>query len=227
MKNGQLKDIENGGINRHEELDQPFIQPKRAVAHEDEDRGNTIKNGSIGMVLLSTGVAVCGSFQFGICVDYSAPSQSSIRKDLRLSITEYSMFGSILSIGAVLGAFTSGKIAETLGRKGGAILLDIGISLFSYVVSAAGMFVGSILVGFSFSLKIYVAFFSIGMGAGPWVIMSKIFPIDAKGVGGACELVWRLDSFLYLQLSYELEFLRFDTQSQVSIVRIVHLVSVI
>nr|XP_011462679.1 PREDICTED: sugar transporter ERD6-like 16 isoform X2 [Fragaria vesca subsp. vesca] len=71
------------------------------------------------------------------------------------------MFGSILSIGAVLGAFTSGKIAETLGRKGamrmssvictagwlaiyfsqGAILLDIGrfltgygISLFSYVV---------------------------------------------------------------------------------------------
>lgn len=68
MKNGQLKDNENGGINRHEELDQPFIQPKRAVAHEDEDRGNTIKNGSIGMVLLSTGVAVCGSFQFGICV---------------------------------------------------------------------------------------------------------------------------------------------------------------
>lgn len=39
MKNGQLKDNENGGINRHEELDQPFIQPKRAVAHEDKTEG--------------------------------------------------------------------------------------------------------------------------------------------------------------------------------------------
>ncbi|PRQ39021.1 putative major facilitator, sugar transporter, major facilitator superfamily [Rosa chinensis] len=161
MAIGQSTDIENGGINRHEELEQPFIQPKRVVAHEDGDSGNTIKNGSIGMVLLSTGVAVCGSFQFGICVGYSAPSQSAIRKDLRLSITEYSMFGSILSIGAVLGAFTSGKIADSLGRKGamrvssvictagwlaiyfaqGATLLDIGrfltgygISSFSYVV---------------------------------------------------------------------------------------------
>ncbi|KAK9933626.1 hypothetical protein M0R45_020814 [Rubus argutus] len=398
----------------------------QVVAHEDSDSGNNIKNGSIGMVLLSTGVAVCGSFQFGICVGYSAPSQSAIRKDLNLSLAEYSMFGSILSIGAVLGAFTSGWLAVYLSQ--GALSLDIGrfltgygISSFSYVVpvfiaeiapknlrgglatlnqlfiilgasftfiigtiiswrtlaliailpciilvlgqwfipesprwlakvgreeefqvalqrlhgknadvsdemaeiqeyivtlqslpkakildlfqrrylrcviigvglmvfqqfagingvqfyasetfeaagvsgsigtiayaclqvpitllgaflmdtsgrrvlvmvSAAGMFIGAILVGVSFSLKgdgllldwvpllaatgvlIYIAFFSIGMGAGPWVIMSEIFPIDVKGVGGslggACELVWCLDSFLYLQLSYELEFLR-------------------
>lgn len=68
MEIGQLKDIENGDINRHEELEQPFIRRKRVVAHEDSDSWNNIKNGSIGMVLLSTGVAVCGSFQFGICV---------------------------------------------------------------------------------------------------------------------------------------------------------------
>lgn len=68
MEIGQLKDIENGDINKTEELEQPFIGRKRVVAHEDSDSGNNIKNGSIGMVLLSTGVAVCGSFQFGICV---------------------------------------------------------------------------------------------------------------------------------------------------------------
>ncbi|BFG15220.1 hypothetical protein CerSpe_014940 [Prunus speciosa] len=391
----QGKDVERGETSSNqEELEQPFIRRRKVVAHEDDGSGKEFQNESIGMVLLSTGVAVCGSFQFGICVGYSAPTQSAIRKDLNLSLAEYSMFGSILSIGAVLGAITSGKIADFLGRKGamrvssvicivawlaiyfsqGALSLDTGrfltgygIAAFSYVVpvfiaeiapknlrgglatlnqlfivtggsfafivgtiinwralalvatvpclilllgvcfvpesprwlakvgrdkefevalqklrgnnadisdemteiqigvglmvvqqfagingvqfyasetfesagvsskigtiayaclqvaitlvgallmdktgrrvlvmvSAAGMFVGCMLAGTSFSLKgqgllldwvpiiavsgvlIYVAFFSIGMGAGPWVIMSEIFPIDIKGVGGS------------------------------------------
>ncbi|PKI47956.1 hypothetical protein CRG98_031620 [Punica granatum] len=113
------------------------------------------------MVLLSTFVAVCGSFEFGSCVGYSAPTQSAIREDLGLTIAQYSMFGSILTIGAMLGAVTSGRIADFVGRKGamrlsatfciagwlavyfasGALSLDIGrfstgygIGVFSYVV---------------------------------------------------------------------------------------------
>jgi SP family facilitated glucose transporter-like MFS transporter 8 len=31
---------------------------------------------------------------------------------------QYSMFGSILTIGAMLGAITSGRIADFIGRKG-------------------------------------------------------------------------------------------------------------
>ncbi|KAL6293271.1 hypothetical protein ACE6H2_001413 [Prunus campanulata] len=156
------KDVERGETSSNqEELEQPFIRRRKVVAHEDDGSGKEFQNESIGMVLLSTGVAVCGSFQFGICVGYSAPTQSAIRKDLNLSLAEYSMFGSILSIGAVLGAITSGKIADFLGRKGamrvssvicivawlaiyfsqGALSLDTGrfltgygIAAFSYVV---------------------------------------------------------------------------------------------
>lgn len=53
----QHKDVENG-LN---ELENPFIQQAKHV-DSDED------NGSIWMVLLSTCVAVCGSFEFGSCV---------------------------------------------------------------------------------------------------------------------------------------------------------------
>jgi SP family facilitated glucose transporter-like MFS transporter 8 len=94
-------------------------------------------------------------------VGYSAPTQSSIRQDLNLSLAEFSMFGSILTIGAMLGAVMSGKISDFSGRKGamrtsacfcitgwlavfftkGALLLDVGrfftgygIGVFSYVV---------------------------------------------------------------------------------------------
>ncbi|KAK6130381.1 hypothetical protein DH2020_035886 [Rehmannia glutinosa] len=149
----QYKDIENG----HSELEKPFIQQAKRVDSDEEIDGN----GSILMVLLSTCVAVCGSFEFGSCVGYSSPTQSAIREDLKLSLSQFSMFGSIITIGAMIGAITSGRIADFIGRKGAmrmsavfcitgwlavffsmeAYLLDIGrfctgygIGIFSYVV---------------------------------------------------------------------------------------------
>ncbi|CDP03586.1 unnamed protein product [Coffea canephora] len=113
------------------------------------------------MVYLSTFVAVCGAYEFGCCAGYSSPTQSAIREDLNLSISEYSLFGSILTFGAMIGAITSGPIADFVGRKGamrlasgfcvagwlaiyfskGAVPLDIGrmatgygMGVFSYVV---------------------------------------------------------------------------------------------
>lgn len=113
------------------------------------------------MVYLSTFVAVCGSYSFGSCAGYSSPTQSAIREDLNLSIAEFSLFGSILTFGAMIGAITSGPIADYIGRKGamrmssgfcvagwlaiffaqGALALDIGrlatgygMGVFSYVV---------------------------------------------------------------------------------------------
>ncbi|KAL7105061.1 hypothetical protein ACP275_07G022100 [Erythranthe tilingii] len=151
----QEKDIEKYGVDN---LEKPFIQHVKCVDSEEE----TIdENGSISMVLLSTCVAVCGSFEFGSCVGYSSPTQSAIREDLNLSLSQFSMFGSIITIGAMIGAITSGRIADFLGRKGAmrisaifciigwlavyfsteAWLLDIGrfctgygIGIFSYVV---------------------------------------------------------------------------------------------
>jgi len=63
----QHKDIENGGTNGFQYLQEPFIQQgKDACKEVGSDK--SVENGSIGMVLLSTFVAVCGSFSFGTCV---------------------------------------------------------------------------------------------------------------------------------------------------------------
>ncbi|KAL3508018.1 hypothetical protein ACH5RR_033400 [Cinchona calisaya] len=161
----KFNDIENGiGHDVLEELEKPFIQHAKIVDSARDSSSSEAaaeENGSIAMVLLTTLVAVCGSFEFGSCVGYSAPTQSAIRKDLNLTLAEYSMFGSILTIGAMIGAITSGRIADCIGRKGamrisagfciggwlavyfsmGALTLDIGrfctgygIGIFSYVV---------------------------------------------------------------------------------------------
>ncbi|KAJ0610315.1 putative major facilitator, sugar transporter, major facilitator superfamily [Helianthus annuus] len=70
------------------------------------------------MVYLSTFVAVCGSFSFGTGVGYSSPSEAGIKKDLNLTIAQYSLFGSILTFGAMIGAVASGPMADFFGRKG-------------------------------------------------------------------------------------------------------------
>jgi SP family facilitated glucose transporter-like MFS transporter 8 len=70
------------------------------------------------MVYFTTFIAVCGSYEFGACAGYSSPTQEAIRKDLNLSLAEYSLFGSILTFGAMIGAITSGPIADFVGRKG-------------------------------------------------------------------------------------------------------------
>ncbi|XP_019456409.1 PREDICTED: sugar transporter ERD6-like 7 [Lupinus angustifolius] len=70
------------------------------------------------MVYFTTFVAVCGSYEFGACAGYSSPTQDAITEDLNLSLAEYSLFGSILTIGAMIGAITSGPVADFIGRKG-------------------------------------------------------------------------------------------------------------
>ncbi|XP_074316535.1 sugar transporter ERD6-like 16 [Silene latifolia] len=116
----QCNDVGNGENKGLEDLEAPLMvkQQGKNVVYENDESGSEISDdGSIAMVLLCTCVAVCGSFIFGTCVGYSAPTQSAIREDLNLSIAQFSTFGSILTIGAMLGAVTSGRIADFLGRK--------------------------------------------------------------------------------------------------------------
>ncbi|KAK4598808.1 hypothetical protein RGQ29_016030 [Quercus rubra] len=85
------------------------------------DDGGESQSGSssaTGVVVLSTLVAVSGSYVFGTAVGYSSPAQSGIMDDLGLSVAEYSLFGSILTIGAMIGAIVSGQIADYIGRRG-------------------------------------------------------------------------------------------------------------
>ncbi|KAL0371367.1 UNVERIFIED_CONTAM: Sugar transporter ERD6-like 7 [Sesamum angustifolium] len=155
------EDIENGESCVQEEIRAPLLSRVERAGNGDEEKPlKKSSNEERWMVYLTTFVAVCGSYAFGCCAGYSSPTQAAIREDVKLSLAEYSLFGSILTFGAMIGAITSGKIADYIGRKGamivssafctagwlsiyfaqGALLLDIGLAtgygmgVFSYVV---------------------------------------------------------------------------------------------
>lgn len=85
----------------------------------------------------------------------------------------------------------------------GALLMDRSGRRPLLLISTSGLLIGSLMSAVSFYLKIhglfleqvpiialtgilvYIASYSIGMGAVPWVIMSEIFPINIKGIGGS------------------------------------------
>ncbi|KAG2551731.1 sugar transporter ERD6-like 16 [Panicum virgatum] len=125
-----------------------------------EGRLQADDGGSLRMVLVSTAVAVCGSFEFGTCVGYSAPTQSGIIDEVGLSISEFAIFGSILTIGAMIGAVTSGRLADFLGRKM-TMRISATICMFGWLSihlakSAIMLYFGRILLGFSTGVLSYV-----------------------------------------------------------------------
>ncbi|KAK8633741.1 hypothetical protein V6N13_014579 [Hibiscus sabdariffa] len=68
-------------------------------------------------VIFSTLVAVSGAYAFGSAVGYSSPAKTGVMEDLGLSLAQYAVFSSILTVGGVIGAACSGKMADRLGRR--------------------------------------------------------------------------------------------------------------
>ncbi|KAK3200382.1 hypothetical protein Dsin_023797 [Dipteronia sinensis] len=151
------QDIERGKVN----LAEPFIEREK----ETEVKSSS-DNGDLGMVFLSTFVAVCGSFEFGSCMGYSSPAQFGIMEDLNLSISKYSVFGSIVTIGAMIGAITSGRIADFAGRKGNMRMSSIVciVGWFAIYIASSELLLdfGRFLTGFgignlSYVVPVYIA----------------------------------------------------------------------
>uniref|UniRef100_A0A7N0TUP6 Major facilitator superfamily (MFS) profile domain-containing protein n=1 Tax=Kalanchoe fedtschenkoi TaxID=63787 RepID=A0A7N0TUP6_KALFE len=172
-------DIQSAENSNQEEIQEPLIlQHQKSLKHggRTADEAQTSRKESLWMVYLSTFVAVCGSYEFGTCVGYSSPTQAAIIEDLGLSVGEYSVFGSILTVGAMIGAVTSGPIADFVGRKG------------AMRVAAAFCFIGWLAIYFAkepMLLDFGRLTNGFGMGVFSYVVPVLIAEISPKNLRGA------------------------------------------
>ncbi|KAL2945476.1 Sugar transporter ERD6-like 7 [Bienertia sinuspersici] len=58
-------------------------------------------------------------------VGFSSPAQPEMISDLGLTLAQFSVFGSILNFGAMMGAVLSGRIADRFGRRGAMALSEL------------------------------------------------------------------------------------------------------
>ncbi|KAG1327802.1 sugar transporter ERD6-like 5 [Cocos nucifera] len=128
------------------------VEIERPLMEEEED---SLSSSSSWVVVVSTAVAVFGSFEFGCSVGYSSPAQSGIMQNLNLSLSEYSIFGSILTIGAMIGAIASGHIADAMAVSD--LFCIVGWLFIALTKELWWLDVGRLSTGFGIGLHSYMA----------------------------------------------------------------------
>ncbi|WRX24815.1 Major facilitator [Theobroma cacao] len=112
------------------------------------------------VLVFSTFVAVCGSFCYGCALGYSSPAESGIMEDLGLSVAAYSVFGSIMTVGGMVGAILSGKLADLIGRRRtmwfSEVFCTAGWLAIAFGQNALWLDIGRLLIGFGVAMLCYV-----------------------------------------------------------------------
>ncbi|CAN0897522.1 Sugar transporter ERD6-like 14 [Linum grandiflorum] len=127
---------------------------------EDEEQSTT-NSPFTATLLLSIFSVACGCCSTGCTVGYSSPVEYQILQELGLSVEEYSVFGSMMIVGGLLGAIGGGKIAELIGRKRTILVLD-GLFIVGWVIIATAkgalqLDFGRLLLGIASTITLYLA----------------------------------------------------------------------
>ncbi|GAB4855498.1 hypothetical protein Ancab_024116 [Ancistrocladus abbreviatus] len=127
--------------------------------------------------------AACGSFAYGCAAGYSSPVEDEIMSDLGLSTADFSLFGSLLTVGGLLGSLFSGKLTDCIGRRG-----TLGLS---EMISSSGW----ILIAFSqgvWSLDLGRLLLGVGDGLVMYAIPVYLAEITPRNLRGGSALLVQL-----------------------------------
>ncbi|KAL8152064.1 hypothetical protein V2J09_021872 [Rumex salicifolius] len=152
------------------DLKKPFLHTGSWYKHNSQSMlsagSSMLLRDSSVSVLFCVLIAALGPIQFGYAFGYSSPTESEIISDLGITSSQFSVFGSLANVGAMVGAIASGQISEYIGRKGSLMIASIpniiGWLAISFAQDSSFLYMGRLLTGFgvgiiSYTVPVYIA----------------------------------------------------------------------
>lgn len=159
----------------------------------EEGNGGGDSGAATLVLIFSIFVSVCGSFVCGCAMGYTSPVQSEILVDLGLSTADFSLFGSMLTVGGLLGSLLCGRITDYIGRRYTMALSDIlgitGWLAIAFSKDAWSLDLGRLALGLAVGLIVYV-------------VPVYIAEITPKNLRGGSVLLHQLMSSCGIALAY-------------------------